>query len=32
MLDAMMDGDGFWDISADDLSNMAADISAAAGL
>lgn len=32
MLDAMMDGDGLWDISADDLSNMAADISAAAGL
>jgi len=32
MLDAMMEGNGFWDISADDLNDMADEISNAAGL
>ena len=32
MLVQMMDGDGFWDISADVLNAMAGQISAAAGL
>ena len=32
MLDQMMAGDGFWDISASDLNAMASDISSAAGL
>ena len=32
MLDAMMDGNGFWDISPDDLNDMADEISSVSGL
>ena len=32
MLDQMMAGNGFWDVSADDLNSMANEISAVAGL
>ena len=32
MLDQMMAGNGFWDISADDLNEMASQIQSAAGL
>ena len=32
MLDQMMDGDGFWDISVDELNSMVSQIQAASGL